>query len=63
MDIYAVMLLPQGSASGQESNGQVLYRFYQEPLRGSRPHRQVHQPESHYKKKYESYHYIQKMNS
>lgn len=47
MDIYAVMLLPQGSASGQESNGQVLYRFYQEPLRGSRPHRQVHQPESH----------------
>jgi hypothetical protein len=46
-EIYEVTLLPQGSASEQENNGQVLYRFYQEHLKGCRPHRQVYQPEPH----------------
>jgi hypothetical protein len=47
MEIYGVTLLPQDSASEQENNGQVLYRFYQEHLKGCRPHRQVYQPEPH----------------
>jgi hypothetical protein len=45
--IAGVILLPQDSASKLGNNGRVLYRFYQEHLKGCRPRRQVYQPESH----------------